>query len=103
MKYRPLFKLDSGGMAEVYVAESEAMAGFTKRVAIKRILPGLLKDEKFVRMFLDEARLSLNLNHANIVSVFDIGKSDNTYFIVCLLYTSPSPRDATLSRMPSSA
>ena len=82
MKYRPLFKLDSGGMAEVYVAESEAMAGFTKRVAIKRILPGLLKDEKFVRMFLDEARLSLNLNHANIVSVFDIGKSDNTYFIV---------------------
>jgi len=82
MQYRPLFKLDSGGMAEVYVAEAEAMAGFTRRVAIKRILPGLLKDEKFVRMFLDEARLSLNLNHANIVSVFDIGKSDNTYFIV---------------------
>ena len=81
-KYRPLFKLDAGGMAEVYVAEAESMAGFTKKVAIKRILPGLLKDERFVRMFLDEARLSLNLNHANVVSVFDIGKSDNTYFIV---------------------
>jgi serine/threonine-protein kinase len=81
-QYRPLFKLDSGGMAEVYVAEAEALAGFTKKVAIKRILPGLLKDERFVRMFLDEARLSLHLTHANIVSVFDIGKSDNTYFIV---------------------
>lgn len=81
-KYRPLFKLDSGGMAEVYVAEAESMAGFTKKVAIKRILPGLLKDERFVRMFLDEARLSLNLNHANVVSVFDIGKSNDTYFIV---------------------
>jgi len=81
-QYRPLFKLAAGGMAEVYVAEAEAMAGFTKRVAIKRILPGLLKDERFVRMFLDEARLSLHLNHANIVAVFDIGKSDNTYFIV---------------------
>jgi serine/threonine-protein kinase len=81
-QYRPLFKLDSGGMAEVYVAEAEALAGFTKRVAIKRILPGLLKDDRFVRMFLDEARLSLHLTHANIVSVFDIGKSDNTYFIV---------------------
>ena len=81
-KYRPLFKLDAGGMAEVYVAEAESMAGFKKKVAIKRILPGLLKDERFVRMFLDEARLSLNLNHANVVSVFDIGKSDNTYFIV---------------------
>ncbi|MEM6290155.1 MAG: protein kinase [Myxococcota bacterium] len=80
--YRPLFKLDSGGMAEVYVAEAESVAGFTKKVAIKRILPALLKEERFVRMFLDEARLSLNFNHANIVSVFDIGKSANAYFIV---------------------
>lgn len=81
-KYTPLFKLDAGGMAEVYVAEAESMAGFKKKVAIKRILPGLLKDDRFVRMFLDEARLSLHLNHANVVSVFDIGKSDDTYFIV---------------------
>jgi len=81
-RYRPLFKLDSGGMAEVYVAEAESMAGFKKKVAIKRILPALLKDERFVRMFLDEARLSLHLSHANIVSVFDIGKSSSTYFIV---------------------
>lgn len=81
-RYRPLFKLDSGGMAEVYVAEAESMRGFKKKVAIKRILPSLLKDERFVRMFLDEARLSLDLNHANIVSVFDLGKSSSTYFIV---------------------
>jgi len=81
-RYRPLYKLDSGGMAEVYVAQAESMAGFKKKVAIKRILPELLKDERFVRMFLDEARLSLHLNHANIVQVFDIGKSSSTYFIV---------------------
>src|SRR5688572_10811572 len=81
-RYRPLFKLDSGGMAEVYVAEAESVAGFRKKVAIKRILPSLLKEERFVRMFLDEARLSLGLNHANIVSVFDIGKTASAYFIV---------------------
>jgi serine/threonine-protein kinase len=81
-RYRPLFKLDAGGMAEVYVAEAESVAGFKKKVAIKRILPSLLKEERFVRMFLDEARLALHLNHANIVSVFDIGKSSSTYFIV---------------------
>jgi eukaryotic-like serine/threonine-protein kinase len=81
-RYRPLFKLDSGGMAEVYVAEAESMAGFKKKVAIKRILPNLVKDDRFVRMFLDEARLSLHLSHANIVTVFDIGKSSSTYFIV---------------------
>lgn len=81
-RYKPLFKLDSGGMAEVYVAEAVAMKGFKKRVAIKRILPGLLSEERFVRMFLDEARLSLRLNHANVVSVSDIGQTDQTYFIV---------------------
>lgn len=81
-RYRPLFKLDAGGMAEVYVAEAESVAGFKKKVALKRILPSLLKEERFLRMFLDEARLSLRLNHANIVTVFDIGKSASTYFIV---------------------
>lgn len=89
-RYRPLFKLDSGGMAEVYVAEAESMAGFKKKVAIKRILPGLLKDDRFVRMFLDEARLSLHLSHANIVSVFDIGKSASTYFIVMEYVEGPN-------------
>ena len=80
--YTPLYRLAAGGMAEVWVAQSISVAGFKKKVAIKRILPGLLKDDRFVRMFLDEARLSLHFNHANVVSVFDLGKSDETYFIV---------------------
>ncbi len=82
-RYRLLYRLDAGGMAEVYVAESVSMTGgFTKKIAIKRILPKLVKEPRFVRMFLDEARLSLRFNHANIVSVLDIGESDSTYFIV---------------------
>jgi serine/threonine-protein kinase len=81
-KYRIIRKLDAGGMAEVFVAEAESLKGFKRRVAIKRILPHLTKNRKFVQMFLDEAKLSLQLQHANIVSVFDIGKADNTFFIV---------------------
>ena len=81
-KYRIIDKLDSGGMAEIYRAEAELIQGFKKQVAIKRILPHLTKNEKFVAMFLDEARLSLYLDHANIVHVFDIGRSGTTYFIV---------------------
>ncbi|MCB9557032.1 MAG: serine/threonine protein kinase [Deltaproteobacteria bacterium] len=69
-------------MAEIYRAEAELMQGMKKKVAIKRILPHLTKNQKFVSMFLDEARLSLYLDHANIVHVFDIGRSGNTYFIV---------------------
>ncbi|MCC6750352.1 MAG: serine/threonine protein kinase [Deltaproteobacteria bacterium] len=81
-KYRIIDKLDSGGMAEIYRAEAELMQGMKKKVAIKRILPHLTKNQKFVAMFLDEARLSLYLNHANIVHVYDIGRSGQTYFIV---------------------
>lgn len=81
-KYRLIEKLDAGGMAEIYRGEAESLHGFKKQVAIKRILPHLTKNQKFVAMFLDEARLSLHLTHANIVHVFDIGRSGSTYFIV---------------------
>ena len=81
-KYRIIDKLDSGGMAEIYRAEAELMPGMKKKVAIKRILPHLTQNETFVAMFLDEAKLSLYLDHANIVHVFDIGRSGSTYFIV---------------------
>ncbi len=71
-----------GGMAEVFRGVSSSIHGLKKNVAIKRILPSLANNEKFVAMFLDEARLSLHLQHANIVGVFDIGKSGNSYFLV---------------------
>ncbi len=81
-RYRVLKRLASGGMAEVFVAESAGIEGFKKQVAIKRVLPQLSKKEQFIAMFLDEARLSAHLSHTNVVSVFDIGVGDGTYFIV---------------------
>ncbi|MDI1475271.1 serine/threonine-protein kinase [Polyangium sp. y55x31] len=81
-RYRVIKRLASGGMAEVFVAESAGIEGFRKQVAIKRVLPHLSKNEQFIDMFLDEARLSGRLAHSNVVSVFDIGVGDNTYFIV---------------------
>src|SRR5579871_4491901 len=87
-KYRIIERIDAGGMAEVFRGVAESLQGFKRSVAIKRILPNLCKNKKFISMFLDEARLSLQLQHANIVGVFDIGKSptevggDEAYFIV---------------------
>lgn len=81
-RYRVIEKLASGGMAEVFRAESAGIEGFKKKVAIKRVLPHLSKKQKFISMFLDEARLSASLSHSNVVQVFDIGMGDNTYFIV---------------------
>lgn len=81
-RYRVVEKLESGGMAEVFRAESEGLQGFRKQVAIKRVLPHLSEKKKFISMFLDEARLSAHLSHSNCVQVFDIGVGDAAYFIV---------------------
>ena len=90
-RYKIVDRLDAGGMAEVFRGVAESTVGGLKRsVAIKRILPSLTKNKKFVSMFLDEARLSLHLQHANIVQVTDIGVADlgglagggATYFLV---------------------
>ncbi len=81
-RYRVIEKLESGGMAEVFRAESEGLQGFRKQVAIKRVLPHLSEKKKFIAMFLDEARISAQLTHSNCVQVFDIGVGDNAYFIV---------------------
>src|SRR5213082_886144 len=81
-RYRITERVASGGMAEVFKGVAESLQGFKKSIAIKRVLPSLTQNRKFVAMFLDEARLSLSLQHANIVQVFDIGHSEDTYFIV---------------------
>jgi serine/threonine protein kinase len=81
-RYRVVEKLESGGMAEVFRAESEGLQGFRKQVAIKRVLPHLSEKKRFIAMFLDEARISAQLTHSNCVQVFDIGVGDNAYFIV---------------------
>jgi eukaryotic-like serine/threonine-protein kinase len=81
-RYRVIKRLEAGGMAEVYLGEATGVEGFKKRVAIKRVLPHLAQNENFIRMFLDEARLSARLNHANIVSVFDISAREDTYFLI---------------------
>ena len=81
-RYKVIEKIASGGMAEVFRAESAGLEGFKKTVAIKRVLPHLSEKKQFIGMFLDEARVSAQLGHSNCVQVFDIGVGDNTYFIV---------------------
>ena len=81
-RYRVVERLEAGGMAEVFKGESASVQGFKKTVAIKRVLPHLAQNKNFISMFLDEARLGARLTHANIVTVFDIGAADNTFFIV---------------------
>lgn len=68
-----LRRLGAGGMAETFLAVRRGPAGFEQRVCIKRILPAYESDREFVAAFLDEARTSAALRHANIVQVVDFG------------------------------
>ncbi|MBP8805328.1 MAG: serine/threonine protein kinase [Kofleriaceae bacterium] len=82
-RYTVLERLGGGGQAEVFRGVAETLQGFRKTVAIKRVLPTLSGNPRFVAMFLDEARLSLFLQHANVVQVFDITKAaDDAYLLV---------------------
>jgi serine/threonine-protein kinase len=68
-------------MAEVFVGRRAGAHGFAKRFAIKRILPDLAKDQRFVSMFIDEARICAGLQHPNIVEVVDFGESQGELFM----------------------
>jgi serine/threonine protein kinase len=79
--YRVLTRIATGGMAELFTAKQVGLEGFEKVVAVKRILNHLVDDRDFVQMFLDEARLVAQLNHPNIVQIYDLGRDEETYFI----------------------
>jgi len=81
-RYEIVKKLDMGGMAEIFLGRARSIEGIERQVAIKRILPSLIRNEQFQAMFLDEARLSMLLTHANIVQIFDVGRASDTVFIV---------------------
>jgi serine/threonine-protein kinase len=80
-RYTLIKKLATGGMAEIWLARQSGVAGFNRFVVIKKILSHLAEEETFRNMFLDEARMSAQLQHPNIVQVYDLGEADQTYFI----------------------
>jgi eukaryotic-like serine/threonine-protein kinase len=78
-RYRLVRHLARGGMAEVYVAEDELL---NRPVAVKVLFPELAQDEAFVERFRREARAAASLNHHNIVSVYDFGEDEGSWYIV---------------------
>lgn len=83
-------KLGTGGMAEVFAARRDGPHGFTKRVAVKRILPNAAEDDAFVAMFIGEAALAARLSHPNIVHVFDFGDDQGELYLAMELVEGTS-------------
>ena len=83
-KYLLLDRINVGGMAEVWRGKmAGGLGGIERLVAVKRILPNIAEDEEFVTMFMDEARLTVQLAHANIAQIYDFSfeRVHNSYFI----------------------
>ncbi|MGE0870828.1 MAG: serine/threonine protein kinase [Kofleriaceae bacterium] len=82
-KYQLGARLGGGGMAEVFIGSTIGAEGFSRPVAIKRVLPGFSDNSGFARMFVAEARISSQLVHPNIVSVLDFDRdADGRLFLV---------------------
>ena len=81
-KYRILKRLAVGGMAEIYMAETPKTSGINKQVTIKRILPQYSNKPDFIEMFEKEAEICSNLQHSNIINIFDFGMDNDQFYLV---------------------
>src|SRR3954463_3420347 len=80
-RYRLTGLLGAGGMAEVFRAETQPVAGITREVAIKRLLHAMDAAPDLRNMLLDEARIWVRLRHPNIVTVLEIGEHEDDFYL----------------------
>ena len=80
-KFYLLQRLASGGMAEIYRAKVVGAAGFEKELALKRILAARAQDAGFIKMLVNEAKLTAQLTHSNIAQIYECGEVEATWFI----------------------
>ena len=80
-RYEVLSHLATGGMAQIYLARQSGLGSFERHVVLKTILRERASDQRFVTMFLDEAKLAATLNHQNVAQVFEVDQADGAYFM----------------------
>src|ERR1041385_102422 len=97
-RYRVLRKLGTGGMANVYLAEDQELG---RRVAIKILDERHAADQQFVERFRREAKNAAGLSHPNIVSIYDRGEAEGTYYIAMEYLDGRSLKELILSRGPA--
>src|SRR5512139_2957531 len=97
-RYEILCQLATGGMASVYIARAQGVAGFERLVAVKVLHPHLAHEEEFISMFLDEARLAARIRHPNVVATLDISDTEGDGFFLVMDYVEGDHFGALLGR-----
>ncbi len=100
-RYELRYELASGGMASVYLALVNGVAGFEKLVALKRIHRHLAKEKGYMEMFFDEAKIASRITHPNVCSVFDFGEADGEHYLA-MEYLVGEPLSRVCVRVASS-
>src|SRR5882757_3713569 len=80
-RYRLLFPIASGGMAEVWAGKPDG-AGLARTVAVKLVRPEYAADEEYSRMFIDEAMVASSIHHPNICATYDLGREGSLLFMI---------------------
>ena len=80
-RYEVISHLATGGMAQIYLARQTGLGSFERHVVLKTILRERATDQRFVTMFLDEAKLAATLNHQNVAQVYEVDQADGAYFM----------------------
>jgi serine/threonine protein kinase len=80
-RYRLVSRIATGGMAEIFLALMPGACGSLKPVVIKRLWPELARHAEFFEMFLDEVRLSLNLQHPNVIHAYEFGRDGQQHYL----------------------
>src|SRR5918997_681828 len=96
-RYRILRRLGAGGMANVYLAEDEELG---RRVAVKILNERYANDDLFIERFNREAKSAASLSHPNIVSIYDRGEAEGTYYIAMEVIEGRSLKELLLTRGP---
>src|SRR5262245_50500644 len=78
-RYEVIRHLATGGMAQIYLAKQTGLGSFERHVVLKTIVRERATDQRFVTMFLDEAKLAATLNHQNVAQVYEVDQADGAY------------------------
>ena len=97
-RYKVVRKLGTGGMANVYLAEDQELG---RRVAIKMLDDRHAQDEQFVERFRREAKNAAGLSHPNIVSIYDRGQAEGTYYIAMEYLEGRTLKELLVARGPT--
>src|SRR5581483_1454028 len=97
-RYLVVRKLGTGGMANVYLAEDQELG---RRVAIKMLDERHSQDEQFVERFRREAKNAAGLSHPNIVSIYDRGRAEGTYYIAMEYLEGRTLKELLVTRGPT--